>query len=124
MAKETLQKIETDKDAFNGPFTCHGKTKLIKKKMSIKDNTFSYEVWQCPKCKKEILDTAQANYLEAIWTFEKLVTDKTISMERAVNYDGKMFFLRFPKELTKTWHKGDNANIKAIDTKRFVIEIN
>ena len=39
MAKKTLPKeeiFEIDKDAFKGPFTCHGKTKLLKKQTEIK----------------------------------------------------------------------------------------
>jgi len=126
MAKKSLQgekmKFEIDKDAFKGPFKCHVKTKLTNKKISVDGNVFSYTVWRCPKCSKEYLDTSQAKRLEVIWTFEKLLNDDALCMERSLNYDGKMFFLRFPKELSKNWHKG-KACIKMIDTKRFVVEI-
>ena len=122
---EKMQEVifEIDKKAFNGPFICHGKTGLTNKKISVNGNTFNYQVWLCNKCKKEFLDTGQANKLEKIWTLEKLLDDRLLTMQRSINYDGKMFFLRFPKELTKTWKKGDHADIKIIDLNRFIVEI-
>ncbi|MBU0627970.1 MAG: hypothetical protein KKC75_02180 [Nanoarchaeota archaeon] len=117
-------KFEVDKGAFKGPFKCHGmNTKLVSKEMSIDGNVFAYSVWKCAKCSKEYLDSSQARKMEAIWTFEKMAKDDVLSMERALNYDGKMFFIRFPKELTKNWKQGDNACIKMIDTKRFLVEV-
>lgn len=129
MAKKSVQceKMEevdfkVDKDAFKGPFKCHGETKLSTKKIEVDGNVFSYSVWRCTKCKKEFLDTEQAKRLEAIWVFEKLTKDD-ICMRRSINYDGKMFFLRFPKELTKKWKKGSEADIKPIDSNRFIVEV-
>ena len=117
-------KFSVDKDAFKGPFKCHGaKTELFSKKMSVDGNVFSYSVWECPKCKKEYLDSSQAKRPETIWAFEKVLKEDPLCMERSLNYDGKMFFLRFPKELTKNWRKGDSACIKMIDVKRFIVEI-
>jgi len=129
MAKKALQgekmKFEIDKKAFSGPFKCHGvKTKLVSKNMSIEGNLFSYSVWQCPKCRKEFLDSSQAKKLEDIWTIEKLLKDDVLIMRRSLNFDGKMFFLRFPKEITKKWKKDGYADIKVVDSKRFVVEIN
>ncbi len=129
MAKKALQdekmvKFEVDKDAFKGPFKCHGvMCKLACKKMDVLGNTFSYSAWKCQKCGKEYLDSSQAKRMEIIWAFEKLISDDALCMERSLNYDGKMFFLRFPKELTKNWHNIGNACITVIDTKRFIVEV-
>lgn len=117
-------KFEIDKGAFSGPFKCHGiKTKLISKKIDVNGDVFSYSAWKCGKCGKEFLDSKQAKKLEAIWTIEKMLKDDILSMKRSINYDGKMFFLRFPKELTKKWKKGQYADIKLIDTNKFIVEV-
>ena len=110
------------KSAFKGPYKCHGETKVVNKNIIVDGNTFAYGVWKCSTCKKEYLDTLQAKRLEAIWTFEKIVKED-ISMKRSINYDGKMFFIRFPKELTKSWSRKDSACIKMIDAKRFIVEV-
>lgn len=117
-------KFEIDKDAFKGPFICDNiKTIKTKKKMSIKGIDFNYEVWKCPKCKKEFLDTEQAEKLEKFWMIGKILDDKLISIERNVNYDGKTFFVRFPIEVTKNWHKGAYADIKLLNSEEFFIKI-
>ena len=120
-----MQKInfEIDKKAFDGPFTCHGKTKLISKELAVNGNTFQYEVWQCSKCKKDYLDTKQAKKMETIWIAEKLLNERALTMSRSLNFDGKMFFLRFPKELTKTWNQDNYAEIKVVDNHRFIVEV-
>jgi len=127
MANKTLQgekmKFQVDKNAFKGPFRCHGTTILKDKEISVDGNTFSYKVWQCPKCKKEFLDTKQAKRMEMIWNIQKLLEDKAIALKRAINHDGKMYFLRFPKEITKTWKNPKEAEIKIIDEKRFIVEV-
>lgn len=116
--------FKIDKDAFKGPFRCHNqKTKLIEKQLSLAGDIFSYSVWLCLKCKKEYLDTDQAKKLEAIWMFEKILNNKILSMKRNLNYDGKMFFLRFPKELTKEWKKGQHADIKLLEKNKFIVEV-
>ncbi len=43
--------------------------------------------------------------------FKRLLEDKVITIERNMNYDGKTFFFRFPKELTKDLHKDDLVDI-------------
>ena len=130
MAKKALrgEKVkqvgfEIDKDAFFGPFKCHSKTKLVAKKVSIGENVFAYSAWQCAKCKKEYLDSGQAKKMEDIWTVEKFLKDDVITMKRSLNYDGKMFFLRFPIELTKKWKKGQFVDITPIDSNRFIVEV-
>lgn len=117
-------KFKIDKGAFKVPFTCHKfKTKKLKKKINLKGVEFNYEVWECSKCKKDFLDTKQAERLEKIWMIEKILDDKLISTERTVNYDGKTFFVRFPIEVTKKWHKGPHANIKLLSPEEFFIKI-
>lgn len=131
MAKKTVQgekmeevKFEIAKNAFSGPFKCHGiRTKLERKKMNIEGNSFSYSVWKCSKCKEEYLDSKQAKILENIWIIEKMLKNDVLTMKRSINFDGKMFFLRFPMELTKNWKKGNYADIKLIDNNRFIVEV-
>lgn len=115
-----------DKDAFKGPFTCHkNKTVLEHKKISIRGIDFTYDVWRCKTCKKEYLDSEQGKQLEKFWIIEKLLEDSLITMERNLNYDGKTYFFRFPKELTKNIHKDDVVDIKLLtpDGKNFLVEI-
>ena len=134
MAKKTLQEekmrqfkevnFEIAKDAFEGPFFCHRKkTKLMAKKAAIGGFSFSYTVWQCPICKTDYLDSSQSKKMEFIWTIENLLNDKAQKIKRSLNFDGKMFFLRFPKELTRNWSKKNHAEIKVIDNKRLIVEI-
>ncbi|HLD06683.1 MAG TPA: hypothetical protein VJC16_04070 [Candidatus Nanoarchaeia archaeon] len=118
--------FEIDKEAFAGPFTCHGKkTKLANKRISFKGIEFHYSVWHCTSCKKEYLDTKQGTLLEKFWLIKRLFEDKCISIERNMNYDGRTYFFRFPKELTKTLHKNDIVDIKLLnpDGKLFLVEI-
>ncbi|MEK6952171.1 MAG: hypothetical protein AABX29_04085 [Nanoarchaeota archaeon] len=117
-------KFEIDKNAFKGPFICcNNETRRINKRISINGIDFNYEVWKCFKCKKEFLDTKQAQRLEKIWMIEKILNEKLISIERNVNYDGKTFFVRFPMEITKRWHKGAHANITLLSPEEFFIKI-
>ena len=48
---------------------------------------------------------------------------KIIEIERKINFDGKTFFLRFPKEITKNWHKGSTADIKVLGTDEFLVKV-
>lgn len=119
-------KFEIDKEAFKRPIKCcNKKTVLANKRLSYKDMDFSYSAWQCPKCKKEYLDFEQAKRLERFWTVRKIMEDRSISIERSMNFDGKTYFFRFPKELTKGWHKSDVVDIKLITpgNNAFLIEI-
>lgn len=118
-------KVNVAKDAFDGPFKCHNKTTIsISKKMKLGNMFVTYEVWVCPKCKEEYVDSKQAEKLETIWSMKKLLNKKVIEIERKVNFDGKVFFLRFPKEITKNWHKGITADIKILASDEFFVKIN
>jgi len=120
-------KFEIDKDAFkSGPFTCHGKkASLVEKKISYGDLDFTYNIWQCRKCKKEYLDFEQARKYEKFLIMKKFLQDKLITIERSMNYDGKTFFFRFPKELAGNLHKEDLVDIKLLSTdgRMFLVEV-
>ena len=116
--------FEIDKDAFKGPFRCCGNdTEKVKEKMSIKGIELSYESWIYHKCDREYLDSEQAKRLGKIWMVEKILNEKLISVERNVNFDGKTFFVRFPVEMTKAWHKGLHADIKYLSPDEFFVKI-
>ncbi len=118
-------KFKVDKNAFKGPFTCHGKRTINKyKTKKIGGLDFSYEVWQCQKCKEEYVDSKQSKKLEKIWLIEKMLEDKAVEIHRAVNFDGKTYFLRFPKDVTKKWHKGITADIKLLSSDEFLVKVN
>ena len=118
-------KFKVAKDAFRGPFKCHNlDTVKQNKTMQLKGLTMNYEVWQCSKCKEEYLDSHQAKKLERIWAIEKFLNNKSIEIERSINFDGKSFFLRFPKDLTKNWHKGSKADIIMINNEEFFVKVN
>ena len=119
-------KFKIDKNSFKGPFECHGKkTILTDKKTSYGDIEFTYPVWQCKKCKKEYIDFQQGRRYEKFLIMKKLLQDNLITIERSMNYDGKTFFFRFPKELTNNLHKEDLVDIKLLSTdgRMFLVEI-
>ncbi|MBI1969408.1 hypothetical protein HYS48_01825 [Candidatus Woesearchaeota archaeon] len=116
--------FEIAEDAFRGPYTCHKrKTKRIRKMMQYKGLQYPYEVWQCPICKKEFLDFYQSPKLELFWMLQKLLDENVITLERNINYDGKTFFIRFPKDITKKWKKHGKAAIKILTPTKLLIEV-
>jgi len=119
-------KFKIDKDAFKGPFTCHNKKTILEtKRTSFNDIEFNYSVWKCKKCGKEYLDSEQGRRFEKFLIIKKLLEGNLITIERNMNYDGKTFFFRFPKELTNNLHKEDLVDIKLLSTdgRMFLIEI-
>lgn len=121
-------KFKIDENSFKGgvPFKCHGKNSiLIDKKVSFNDFEFTYPVWQCSKCKKEFLDFDQAKRYEKFLIMKKLLEENLITIERNMNFDGKTYFFRFPKELTSNLHKDDLVDIKLLSTdgRMFLVEI-
>ncbi len=116
--------FEIDKNAFKGPFTCCGqKTRRAIKKVSIKGLQFTYDAWRCSKCGKEYLDTKQAGIMEKFWGMQMLLEGKAPTMERSLNYDGKAYFVRFPKDLTGSWNKGKKATITMLTPEKYFVEI-
>jgi len=92
------------------------------KKISYGDLDFTYNIWQC---KKEYLDFEQARKYEKFLIMKKVLQDKLITIEGSMNYDGKTFFFRFPKELTGNLHKEDLVDIKLLSTdgRMFLVEV-
>ncbi|MBI2207913.1 hypothetical protein HYU50_00290 [Candidatus Woesearchaeota archaeon] len=119
-------KFKIDKDSFKGPFKCHGKkTGLIDKRISYGDIEFKYNVWQCKACKKEYLDFEQARKYEKFLIMKKALEDKLVTVERSMNFDGKTYFFRFPKELASNLHREDLVDIKLLSTdgRMFLVEV-
>ena len=119
-------KFQIDKNAFNVHFMCHNKKTILQDKVvSFNDMQFNYSVWVCKTCKKEYLDSKQGKKFEKFLIMRKLLEDNLISIERNMNYDGKAYFFRFPKELTQDVHKNDLVDIKLLtpDGKMFLVEI-
>ena len=119
-------KFKIDDNSFKGPFNCHGKkTILIDKKTSFDDLEFNYPIWKCKKCGKEYLDFEQCRKFEKFLIMKKLLEEDPITMERGMNFDGKTYLFRFPKELTNNLHKEDLVDIKLLSTdgRMFLVEI-
>ena len=56
---------------------------------------------------------------------KRLLNKKIIEIERAVNFDGKTFFLRFSKEITKNrQYKDITADIKVLSCDEFFVKVN
>lgn len=116
--------FEIDKDAFKKPIKCCGKlTEKTWKKMSYIGLEFTYDVWRCPKCGKDYLDTHQAKHLERFWQIQMLLEGKAPTMERSLNYDGKTFFVRFPKDLTSGWKGKEKARMTMLTPEKYLVEI-
>ena len=118
--------FDIDKNAFKGPFIYHSKKTILEdKKTSFNGIEFTYSAWKCKKCGKEYLDSEQGRRFEKFLIMKKLLQDNLITIERNMNYDGKTFFFRFPKELTNNLHKEDLVDIKLLSTdgRMFLVEI-
>ncbi len=118
--------FEIAKDAFQGPFTCHGaKTALEQKTVSYNEMVFTYAVWKCRRCKKEYLDSSQGKKFDRMVMIKQLLEGDLITIERNMNFDGKAFFFRFPKELAQGLHKHDKVELKLLapDGRRFLVEV-
>lgn len=118
--------FKIDKDAFKGPFTCCGrKTKKIMKKISYAGLTVSYEAWKCAKCGKEYLEIEQSKKLERIWALQLFLEERAPAIERSLNYDGKTYFVRFPKDLTANWQKRKKgkALLTMLTPEKYLVEI-
>lgn len=119
-------KVTIDKNAFKGPFTCCSrKTKKVTKKTSYAGLGITYWAWKCAKCGKEYLETDQSKKLQKIWTLQMLMEDKAPTMERSLNYDGKTYFVRFPKDLTAGWakQKKEKARLTMLSPDRYLVEV-
>ena len=124
--EDLLEQVEVTiaKDAFKGPFTCCGKeTTKEQKVFMMKGIEFAYEVWHCSQCKKDYLDDEQGKRFDKLLQIQKLLDEKLMTVERSVNFDGKTFFVRFPKEITQTWEKGSHAHIKVLGPSEYLVKV-
>ena len=124
--EDVLEKAEVtlDKNAFKGPFLCCKRETAKRQKIfSLKGMEFRYEVWHCPVCKKDYLDDEQGKRFDRMLLIQKLLDENLITLERSVNFDGKTFFVRFPREITKRWIKGSHAHIKVLSPDEYLIKV-
>jgi len=116
--------FEIDKDAFKGPFTCCGRTtKKVIKRTSYAGLEATYEAWKCTKCGKDYLEGDQSKKLEKIWALQLFLEGRAPKVQRSINYDGKTFFVRFPKDLTGTWTKKKKALLTMLTPQKYLVEI-
>ncbi|MEK6903931.1 MAG: hypothetical protein AABW64_04790 [Nanoarchaeota archaeon] len=123
---DLLEQVEVTvkEDAFKGPFICCNKVTTKEKKIfALRGIEFTYEVWRCPRCNKEYLDNVQGRRFDKLLLIQKLLNEDLITVERSVNFDGKTFFVRFPKEMTQKWEKGSHAHIKVLGPAEYLIKV-
>lgn len=122
--KQENSAVKTDKKPQNASFRCCCKpAKKAVKKMSYNGLDYCYDAWQCGICGKEYIDDDQAQKLEKLLFIEKLLAGNLISMKRKMNFDGKAFFFRFPKELSQNWGRESSAEIKIVTPETFLVEV-
>lgn len=118
-------KIKINKSAFKGPLHCP-KCKLEMKKVItdldlMEDKiTLHLEAYKCIKCDRERLSGEQAIKLDQMMLMVDAMKEKIrFKFERATNYDGRNWFIRFPIEITRNWNKQMIANITPLSQKDF-----
>ena len=126
--KEEVE-FEIEEKAFESPAFC---TKCKKKMETITTDfqmpggelTLHIAASKCPKCGRELLNAKQAEKFQEMLVLMDAINDKSImKFERAVNYDGKSFFIRFPKELTENWNKNMITEIVPIAENEMIIHV-
>jgi hypothetical protein len=121
--------VKFEKNAFKGPINC----KMCNKKMenaildfelSDKSMTLHLNIYKCSKCHKEHLSGEQAEKFDNMLNLIDVIKKKPkFKFERAANFDGKNWFIRFPTDLTKDWHKKKMTDIIPLNNKDFFIHI-
>lgn len=119
--------IGIDKDAFKGPLTCTRCDKEMRK-VSIDFDlprepiTLHLEAYRCTSCNKEYLSGEQAEKFDELLTLlDAFKQQPKVKFERAANYDGKNWFIRFPTDLTKKWNRKMITDIIPISNNDFFI---
>ncbi len=123
---EILEEVNVtiDKDAFKKPIRCCGRlAEKAWKKISYIGLELTYDVWRCSKCGKDYLDAHQSKNLQKIWALQMLLEGKAPTMERSLNYDGKTYFVRFPKDLTSGWKRKEKARMTMLTPEKYLVEI-
>jgi len=122
-------KLEIEEKAFESPAFC---TKC-KKRMCIVETDFQMPggeltlhitASKCQKCNKELLSAKQAEKMQELLLLISAMKDKSkVKFERAINYDGRSFFIRFPKEITESWSKNMITEIMPITNNELIIHV-
>jgi len=78
-----------------------------------------FEAFKCSKCEKEFLNSEEAEKLDKILMANKIISDDITVYERAGNFDGNNYFVRFPSQLTKHFKNKVKAEIRALSSTDF-----
>lgn len=122
-------KIEIDKDAFKGPLICTKCNRKMNKVITDFDLpggeiTLHLEVYRCEKCNREYLSGDQAEKFDNMLILIDAIRHRSkFKFERAANYDGKNWFIRFPRDITKNWDKNKITDIIPITNQDFFIHV-
>lgn len=122
-------KLEIEKDAFESIPTCTKCNKGVEKTivdfdLPGRELTLHLEAYRCKKCHKEFLSGKQAEKFDAMLSLLDAIQHKAkIKFERAANFDGKSWFIRFPSDLTKDWHRKIETDIIPITQSDFFVRI-
>ena len=125
--KDEEIKIKLSKKAFKGPLhcpKCNIEMKKIHTDLDLMDDkiTIHLEAYKCEKCGRERLSGKQALKLDQITIMIDAMKEKIrFKFERAANFDGRNWFIRFPVEITRDWNKQMVANITPLSQKDFLI---
>jgi len=120
-------KIRISKNAFKNQLhcpKCNIEMKKIITDLDLAESqiTLHLEVYKCEKCGRERLNGEQAMKLDQIMLMIDAMKEKIrFKFERAANFDGRNWFIRFPIEVTRNWNKNMIANITPLSTKDFLI---
>jgi len=120
-------KIKLSKNAFKDPLhcpKCNLEMKKIVTDLDLMDDniTLHLEAYKCEKCGRERLNGDQATKLDRMMLMIDAMKEKIrFKFERAANYDGRNWFIRFPIEITRDWNKQMVANITPLSQKDFLI---
>lgn len=119
--------FKIDKNAFKGPVNCSKCYVLMKKRITdldYGDITLHISTYKCPKCGKELLSFGQAEKLEKAITLADAMNNKArFKFKRAMNFDGKSFFVRFPTDITHNWHKKIETEIIPLSANDYLIHL-
>jgi len=120
-------KIKISKNAFKGPLhclKCNIEMKKIITDLDLMDDniTLHLEAYKCDKCGRERLNGEQATNLDRMMLMIDAMKEKIrFKFERAANFDGRNWFIRFPIEITRNWNRQMMANITPLSQKDFLI---
>ncbi len=80
-------------------------------------------IFRCKKCGEEQLDFPNAKLLDKALEMNRLLSEKSYSMDRNLSFDGDNFILRVPNTFTKGLGKKASANLKPISNDSFLVEL-